>query len=163
MYLVDLRETHKLTQQFNYILWKANLQGDCIVKLNAANLHLFFISRKFHACTVLSYIYSILFYYYVTDLTRLKRIMRHETGVTVKWYDIGVELLSGNIVALDEIQAKYSSDVNKCCTEMFKKWLQHNPVANWDQLASVLSEVKLNTAAENIKGEFTDYIFELGS
>ena len=124
-------------------------------------LNLFLSLAKFHACTVkimclAIYIYSILFCYYVIDLTRLKRIMRHETGVTVKWYDIGVELLSGNTVALDEIQAKYSSDVNKYCTEMFKTWLQHNPEANWDQLASALSEVGLNTAAENIKSEFTD-------
>ena len=58
-------------------------------------------------------------------------------------------------VALDEIKAKYSSDVNKCCTEMFKKWLQYNPEANWDQLVSLLSEVRLNTAAEYIKSEFT--------
>ena len=90
------------------------------------------------------------------SLKRLKRIMRHEAGVTAEWYDIGVELLDGNTVALDKIEAKYSSDVNKCCTEMFKKWLQYNPEANWDQLASVLSEVGLTTAAETIKSEFTD-------
>ena len=84
--------------------------------------------------------------------------MRREAGITVEWYDIGLELFDGNTVALDEIKAKYSSDVNACCTEMFKKWLQYNPEADWDQLASVLSEVGLTTAAENIKSEFTEYI-----
>ena len=87
-------------------------------------------------------------------LRRLKRIMRREAGVTDKWYDIGVELLVGT-VALNEIRAKYSSDVDKCCTEMFEKWLQCNPEANWDQLASALSEVGLKTAAQNIKGKST--------
>ena len=81
--------------------------------------------------------------------------MRNETGVTLKWYDIGLELLDGNNVPLDEIKENYPNDVNKCCTEMFKNWLQYNPEANWDQLASALSEVGLITAAENIKGEFT--------
>ena len=113
--------------------------------LSSANLKIFM-----HVYYIL-----IVFYYYVTGLARLKRIMRHETGVTAEWYDIGLELLDGNIVALDEIMAKYSSDVNKCCTEMFKKWLQYSPEANWDQLALVLSEIGLNTAAENIISEFT--------
>lgn len=86
--------------------------------------------------------------------------MRREAGVTTEWYDIGVELLDGNTVALEEIKAKYSSDVNKCCTEMFNKWLQYNPEANWDQLASVLSEVGLTTAAKNIKSKFAIWIWK---
>ena len=85
--------------------------------------------------------------------------MRRETGVTNEWFDIGLELLDNNTVALEEIKARCSSDVNKCCTEMFQKWLQYNPEANWDQLASVLSEVGLNTAAENIS--LLDCLFEL--
>ena len=88
--------------------------------------------------------------------------MRHEAGVTAEWYDIGVELLDGNIVALDEIKIRYSSDVNKCCTEMFKKWLQYNPEADWDQLASVLSEVGLTTAAKNIKSKFANKDYGCG-
>ena len=65
--------------------------------------------------------------------------------------------MDGNTVALQEIKANYPNDVNKCCTEMFMKWLECKPDANWDQLASALSEVGLTTAAENIKSEFTDY------
>ena len=107
--------------------------------------------------TVIIIYFNIVFYYYVTDLARLKCIMKRKAaaGVTGKWYDIGLELLDSNTVALDEINVQYSSDINKCCTEMFKKWLQYNHEANWDQLVSVLSEVGLNTAAENIKSEFT--------
>lgn len=81
--------------------------------------------------------------------------MRVETGVTTRWYDIGLELL-GNTVPLDEIQANYPNDVNKCCTEMFKKWLHCKPDADWDQLASVLHKIGLNAAAENIRSEFTN-------
>ena len=121
--------------------------------MQTCNIICFSSLENFHAYSN-NYI-LIVFYYYVTGLTRLKRILRCEAGITNEWYDIGLGLLDSNIVALDEIMAKYLSDVNKCCTEMFKKWLQHNPEANWDQLISVLSVVGLNTAAEYIKSKFT--------
>jgi len=80
--------------------------------------------------------------------------MRHEAGVTAKWYDIGLELLDSNTIALDEIKENNPNDLHMCCTEMFKKWLQCKPDANWDQLAIVLTKVGLNTASENIKGGY---------
>ena len=97
---------------------------------------------------------NLLFIFVLDDFKRLKHMMRYEMGVTVEWYDIGLELLDGDAVALDEIGIKYPNDVNKCCTEMFKKWLQCKPNADWDQLVTALSELKLNAAAENIKSEF---------
>ena len=78
--------------------------------------------------------------------------MRHERGVTIKWYDIGLELLDSNAaVALEKIKANHPNDVDKCCTEMFQKWLECKPDANWDQLVSVLTKVGLMTAANNIR------------
>ena len=87
---------------------------------------------------------------------RLKHIMREETGVTLKWYEIGLELLdSNNVVVLDVIKEKYPNDANKCCTEMFKKWLEYKPDGDWDQLAMALNKLELNSAAKSIKSEFT--------
>ena len=92
-------------------------------------------------------------------LKRLTCIMG-ELGVTREWYGIGVELLDGNAVALDEIRANYPQNVAMCCIEMFKKWLEYNLEANWDQLDSALRKVGLISAAENIKSKFTDCLFE---
>ena len=81
--------------------------------------------------------------------------MKYE-GVTTEWYDIGLELLcSDDVVVLNEIKKNYPTDVNKCCTEMFNKWLQRVPDASWNQLAEALKKVGLNTAAKNVvRGQY---------
>ena len=84
------------------------------------------------------------------DLKQLKHVMRNETGFTVKWYDIGLELLGSHAAILDVIKENNPKDVDKCCTEMFKEWLESKPNANWDQLIATLNAIGLNTAAENI-------------
>ena len=81
--------------------------------------------------------------------------MKHEMGVTLKWYDIGMQLLDDDdSVALAKIRENYPNNVNKCYTEMLKKWLLCKSDANWDQLATVFTKVKLDIAAKNIKSEF---------
>ena len=77
--------------------------------------------------------------------------MKSKAGVTIKWYDIGLELLdSDGAVVLNEIGTNYPTDVSKCCTEMFNEWLQRVPDASWNQLAEALKKVGLNTAAKDI-------------
>ena len=84
------------------------------------------------------------------ELQELKQIMKSE-GVTIKWHDIGLELLVGyNAVVLNQIRTNYPTDVNKCCTEMFNEWLQRVPDASWNQLAEALKKVGLNTATKDI-------------
>ena len=68
---------------------------------------------------------------------------------------------SGTAVALDEIRANYPQNVTMCCIEIFKKWLEYNPEANWDQLDSALRKVGLITAAENIKSKLTEWLLIL--
>ena len=88
-------------------------------------------------------------------LNHLKHIIRNEQGVTAKWYDIGLELLDNDTVALDNIKMNYQSDVDERCTEMFKKWLEKTPDAKWNQLVRALKKVGLIAAAYNIKkGKF---------
>ena len=76
--------------------------------------------------------------------------MRNEKGVTIKWHDIGLELLDSDTVTLDVIKKNNPNDTDECCTEMFKKWLESKTNANWDQLIVAFNRVGLNTAAENI-------------
>ena len=64
-----------------------------------------------------------------------------KTSVTIKWYDLGIELLGDeNLQALDEIQSNYPRDVSSCCTKMFQLWLDRQPEASWRQLVQALRE-----------------------
>ena len=76
--------------------------------------------------------------------------MRRETGLTTKWYDIGLELLDSDTATLDVIKKNNPADTDECCTEMFKKWIESKPDASWDQLINALSTIGLDTAAKNI-------------
>ena len=76
--------------------------------------------------------------------------MSSEGNIITKWYDIGLELLDSDNGALDVINKNYPNDNEKCCTEMFKKWLQCRPDASWRQLAEALTSINLNTAAQCI-------------
>ena len=84
------------------------------------------------------------------ELKHLKHIMRREIGLTTKWYDIGLELLDNGTAILDEIKKNHPNEADECCTEMFKRWLQSKPNANWIQLIVALKTIGINTAAENI-------------
>ena len=64
-----------------------------------------------------------------------------KTSVTIKWYDLGIELLGDdNLQALDEIQSNYPRDASSCCTKMFQLWLDRQPEASWRQLIQALRE-----------------------
>ena len=82
-------------------------------------------------------------------LSQLKDVMRNETNIIIHWYDIGLELLDDGI--LDLIKDGASGNAEKCCTRMFKTWLDRNPDASWNQLIGTLKKIKLNAAAESVK------------
>jgi len=75
--------------------------------------------------------------------------MRRQTDIVTKWYDIGLELLDDK-GTLDVIKKNNPTDVDECCTEMFKKWLESKPDAKWDELVNVLNEVGLKSAVKYI-------------
>ena len=98
------------------------------------------------------------------QLKELKNIMNSEGDVITKWYDVGLQLLDSDSGVLDVIKINYPNDNEKCCTEMFKKWLQCRPDARWRQLAEALTSVNLNTAAQCIteSGECdTRFVYEV--
>jgi len=81
--------------------------------------------------------------------------MRHDnTGFVVKWYELGLELLdsSTSVCKLKEIKAD-CQNVKECCIKMFEEWLAQQPKAGWNQLATALKNINMNTAAEKIKDE----------
>ena len=72
-------------------------------------------------------------------------------SVVTKWKDLGVQLLgSSHSGKLDVIEANSSKNVEECCTNMFKYWLDVEPTATWNKLILALKEIGLNTLSEKI-------------
>ena len=79
------------------------------------------------------------------NMKELLEIMRKEHLAT-KWYELGAELLENND-HLEVIKANHQNDVQSCCHEMFKRWLDVKPNASWSQLVTALSNIEMTTAA----------------
>ena len=98
----------------------------------------------------------ILFTYIYTvkppEIIQLLQFMR-DKHITTKWFELGVELL-GNDTALRSFQANNPNDVDRCCREMFTKWLDVNPDASWSQLGTALNNIKMNTAANAVSKQY---------
>ena len=76
------------------------------------------------------------------------------TGVGIKWYDLGIDLLDNDDVEeLTIIQSQNSDNINTCCTKMFQLWLSRQPTASWNQLIISLKKphIGLNYLATNIE------------
>ena len=75
-------------------------------------------------------------------------------SVSIKWHDLGIELLDSNdCQKLDIIEAENPSHLNKCCTKMFNLWLEKQSTASWNQLIEALRQpgVELDALASNIE------------
>ena len=75
-------------------------------------------------------------------------------GVATRWYSLGLQLLDNNSI-LDRIKLNNQGDVECCCNEMFKKWLEMRPDASWNQLIEVLIKLDLKSAASQLTTSFT--------
>ena len=72
-------------------------------------------------------------------------------GVSVKWYDLGLELLEQeDEEKLYEIKTNRPNNASECCTEMFQLWLRKCTNPTWDQLIQALKDVDLNSVATTI-------------
>ena len=68
------------------------------------------------------------------------------------WYDFGVELLQNEYIdQLNIIEKNHPGDVQKCCTEMFKYWLQIDTEATWNKLIDALKEIRKNELAKKVE------------
>ena len=74
-------------------------------------------------------------------------------GVVTKWYSLGLQLLDNSSI-LEWIRSNNLGDIEGCCSDMFKKWLETKPDVNWDQLVAALNEIDLKTAASCVTTHF---------
>ena len=99
-------------------------------------------------------IYTCLIYYTDKrpDMKQLLQLMR-DKAISAKWFELGAELFEKD-TALTAIQADYPNDVNRCCREMFKKWLDVNPDASWSQLVTALNKIGMAAAADVVSKQY---------
>ena len=85
-----------------------------------------------------------------------QKIELRELLVAVKdfteWYNLGVHLALP-VYVLDTIKAERLS-VQDSTREMLKKWLDYDPEASWEKLASALEAIDKRTVAENVRRQF---------
>lgn len=77
-------------------------------------------------------------------------------SVALKWKALGEVLLHCGIVEtgyLEITETDNPKDVVECCRKMFRKWLETDKDASWEQLIIALQSpgVQLNFLAEEIK------------
>ena len=82
----------------------------------------------------------------------IKQLMKYEGKIAPHWNYLGIQLLEEKYVyKLNIIKENYPADIDKCCTEMFKYWLDVDTKASWDKLIDALEHIGQNALAERIK------------
>ena len=90
-------------------------------------------------------------YHYPTP-KQLQNILKPDTsGLAVRWYDLGKELLTDDTVGiLDVIKADNPNDASACCNKMLVKWLELKPDATWSQIITALINIGMKAAADSV-------------
>lgn len=66
-------------------------------------------------------------------------------------------LMNYELSELKDIKKKCGDDPEKCCTELFKRWLQKQPAGReWDNLLPILEEVLDSGTFKNIEKAYYD-------
>ena len=98
-----------------------------------------------------------MFVYIVTADSKptMKMLQRHVIPhVATKWNELGIELFDEKDVhMLNTINPDHNKDVNKCCHEMFNKWLATYDTATWYQIVEALKSpgVQLGSVAAELE------------
>ena len=78
--------------------------------------------------------------------------MEYEGKIAPHWNYLGIQLLQEKYVyKLKIIKENYHGDIERCCAEMFKYWLDVDTKASWDKLIDALERIEQNALAETIK------------
>ena len=96
--------------------------------------------------------YSLYIGHHYPTPKQIRNILKPDTsGLAARWHNLGTQLLTDDTVGvLDVIKADHPNDVSACCNKMFVKWLELQPNATWSQLIAALSNIGMNTAAEEV-------------
>ena len=73
----------------------------------------------------------------------------HTIPVDEEWYSLG-QALGISVQELENIQ-KTEANVFKCKAQMFRQWLQNDPVASWEKLATALEDINKTDLATELR------------
>ena len=71
-----------------------------------------------------------------------------------QWYTLGLALGLEEDV-LNNIEVNQSNKSMKCKRAMFRKWLESNPTASWNDLLKALVQIGEEEIAEKVRKEFS--------
>ena len=66
------------------------------------------------------------------------------------WKDLGMNLMPDSEATLSKIVVNACGKVIRCCSSLFKLWLQQQPEASWGQLIDALHNAGLDNLAAEI-------------
>ena len=93
--------------------------------------------------------------YVVSSKPTLKKLQQTKiiTAVGTKWYQLGIELLDEDQLTQLDIINKDNNEVTRCCSEMFRFWLENHSTATWQNLVDALKAlgVELNDVAAMVE------------
>ena len=82
--------------------------------------------------------------------------MKYKGEIAPHWNYLGIQLLEEKYVhKLKIIKEDHPADTERCCTEMFKYWLDVDTKASWNKLIDALKQIAQNTLAEKIKEDIS--------
>ena len=83
--------------------------------------------------------------------------MKYKGEVAPHWSNLGTQLLEEKYAnKLDIIQENHRGDVERCCTEMLKHWLNVDTKASWNKLIDAAEQIGQNSVAEKIKEDIKE-------
>ena len=86
-----------------------------------------------------------------SDVPKMSELHDHVMdGVAIYWSDLGLEL-DLQVSKLRTIKIDHHGVSEKCCTAMFKHWLDVDKTASWDKLIAALISIEHNVLAEKIQ------------
>ena len=99
------------------------------------------------------------------DRPQLKDLYEHVVpSVADKWRDIGVHLLHPTLIdsrVVEVIEAKHPHNIEECCKSMFKKWLETQKDASWNQVLEVIKSIGLPSLANKLKKDIIGKVYSL--
>ena len=92
------------------------------------------------------------------DKPAIELLINYEGKIAPYWHNLGMQLLKERQVHhLDIIQQNHLANNERCCTEMFKCWLDVDTEASWNKLINALEQIEQISLAEKIrKGKIFD-------
>ena len=67
------------------------------------------------------------------------------------WYELGLELLEDNSVAvLENIKCTHPNSCENCCMQMFMFWRNSTPEGSWKKLLDALKHIQQNLLVEQL-------------